>query len=278
LVELMGGRLGCSSELGVGSTFFLAAPFEVREKGTTLAGDDSGSIVKLTAGPAEQHPSHRILIAEDSEYNIVLIRAYLKNSGFELDVAENGKIAVERVMATQPDLVLMDLQMPVMDGLEATRAIRHWEATTGARPTPILALTAHAAGEGVGISLEAGCNEHLTKPIKRVTLLEAISRHIHGKIRVTPPEGIEGLVPNYLASVRREMGEILAGVDLNDCKIARRLGHQFKGSGEGFGFPEITRTGAAVESAAIAANEDEIRRQILALAAFLDRVEIVSVA
>ena len=278
LVELMGGRLGCSSELGVGSTFFLAAPFEVREKGTTLAGDDSGSIVKLTAGPAEQHPSHRILIAEDSEYNIVLIRAYLKNSGFELDVAENGKIAVEKVIASRPDLVLMDLQMPVMDGLEATRAIRHWEAATGARPTPILALTAHAAGEGVGISLEAGCNEHLTKPIKRVTLLDAISRHLHGKIRVTPPEGIEGLVPNYLASVRREMGEILAGIDLSDCKIARRLGHQFKGSGEGFGFPEITRTGAAVELAAIAANEDEIRRQILALAAFLDRVEIVSVA
>ncbi|HSR09551.1 MAG TPA: response regulator [Bryobacteraceae bacterium] len=278
LVELMGGRLGCSSELGKGSTFFLSAPFEVREKGTAPAGDDSGSIVKLAAGTAEQHPGHRILIAEDSEYNIVLIRAYLKNSGFELDVAENGKIAVEKVMTTRPDLVLMDLQMPVMDGLEATRAIRHWEATTGARPTPILALTAHAAGEGVSISLEAGCNEHLTKPIKRVTLLEAISRHVHAKIRVTPPEGVEGFVPDYLASVRRGMGEILTGLDLNDCKIAHRLGHQLKGSGEGYGFPEITLTGAAVESAALVANEDEIRRQILALAAFLDRVEIVPVA
>ena len=278
LVELMGGRLGCNSELGKGSTFFLSAPFEAREKGTAPAGDDSGSIVKLAAGPAEQHPGYRILIAEDSEYNIVLIRAYLKNSGFDLDVAENGKIAVEKAMATRPDLVLMDLQMPVMDGLEATRAIRHWETTTGARPTPILALTAHAAGEGVDISLEAGCNEHLTKPIKRVTLLEAISRHLHGKILVTPPEGVKGFVPDYLASVRREMGEILTGLDLNDCKIAHRLGHQFKGSGEGYGFPEITLTGAAVESAALAANEDEIRRQILALAAFLDRVEIVPVA
>jgi len=74
------------------------------------------------------------------------------------------------------------------------------------------------------------------------------------------------------------MGEILAGVDSNDCQIARRLGHQFKGSVNGYGFPEITRTGAAVELAAIAANEDEIRRQILALAAFLDRVEVVTIA
>ncbi len=278
LVELMGGRLGCTSELGAGSTFFLSAPFEIREKGTALAADEPSGTLKLAAGAAEHHPGQRILIAEDSEYNIVLIRAYLKNSGFELDVAENGKIAVEKVMATRPDLVLMDLQMPVMDGLEATRAIRHWEAATGARPTPILALTAHAAGEGIGISLDAGCNEHLTKPIKRATLLEAISRHVHGKIRVTPPEGIEGLVPHYLASVRREMGEILAGVDSNDCEIARRLGHQFKGSGDGYGFPEITRAGTAIESAAIAANEVEIRHQILALAAFLDRVEIETVA
>jgi signal transduction histidine kinase/DNA-binding response OmpR family regulator len=277
LVDLMGGRLGCSSELGKGSTFFLSAPFEVREKGTAPAGDDSGSIAKLAAGPAEQHPGHRILIAEDSEYNIVLIRAYLKDSGFELDVAENGKIAVEKVMTTRPDLVLMDLQMPLMDGLEATRAIRHWEATTGARPTPILALTAHAAGEGGSVSLEAGCNEHLTKPIKRATLLEAISRHVHGKIRITPPEGVEELMPNYLDSVRREMGEILKGLDLKDCKMAHRLGHQLKESGEGYGLPEITRAGAAVELAAATDDEDEIRRQIRALAAFLDRLEIVSV-
>ena len=235
-------------------------------------------IAKPAARPAERHPGHRILIAEDSEYNIVLIRAYLKNSGFELDVAENGKIAVEKVIAAPPDLVLMDLQMPVMDGLEATRAIRHWEVATGARPTPILALTAHAAGEGVGLSLEAGCNEHLTKPIKRATLLEAISRHIHGKIRITAPEGIEGAVPDYLASVRREMREILVGVASNDCEIARRLGHRFKGSGESYGFPEITRAGLAVELAATEGNEDEIRHQIAALAAFLDRVEIVTSA
>ena len=193
LVELMGGRLGCTSELGVGSTFFLSAPFEIREKGIAPTAEEPAAIVGPAAGRAERHPGHRILLAEDSEYNIVLIRAYLKGSGFDLDVAENGKIAVEKVMASRPDLVLMDLQMPVMDGLEATRAIRRWEAETGLRAMPILALTAHAAGEGVGISLQAGCNEHLTKPIKRVTLLEAIARHIHGRIRITPPEGIERL-------------------------------------------------------------------------------------
>jgi hypothetical protein len=75
--------------------------------------------------------------------------------------------------------------------------------------------------------------------------------------------------------VRRDMDEILAGLDAKDCKIAHEVGHQFKGTGESYGFPEITRTGAAVELAAMAANKDEIRSQILALATFLDHVEIV---
>jgi CheY-like chemotaxis protein len=106
------------------------------------------------------------------------MEAYLEGCGFELDFAENGEIAVEKVIEGHPHLVFMDLQMPVMDGLEATRRIRQWEARTHARPVPILALTAHTAGEGVRSSLDAGCNEHLTKPINKANLLEAISRHV----------------------------------------------------------------------------------------------------
>lgn len=275
LVELMGGRIGCTSEVGNGSTFFLMAPFDIRNAVEPSEFAEPAATAIPPAGPAGQQPGSLILIAEDSEDNLVLMKAYLKDCGFELDVAENGKMAVEKVISGHPHLVLMDVQMPVMDGLEATRAIRQWEAKTHALPIPILALTAHAAEEAVGRSLEAGCTEHLTKPIKKATLLEAISRYIGGKIRITPRNGFEGLVPNYLANVRRDMDAILAGVELKDCKIASRLGHQFKGSGESYGFPEITRAGAAVELAAMAANEDEIRSQILALATYLDRVEII---
>jgi len=166
--------------------------------------------------------------------------------------------------------------MPVMDGLEATRAIRQWEAGTHSRPIPILALTAHAAEEALAKSMDAGCTEHLTKPIARGTLLAAIFRYIGGKIRVTPPKAIQKLVPRYLANVRREMEEILAGVEAKDTETVSRLGHQFKGSGMGYGFPEIARAGAAVELAAKNADEAEIRSQILALSGYLDRVEIVA--
>jgi PAS domain S-box-containing protein len=275
LVELMGGRISCTSELGKGSTFSFAVPFEVREACVTPEHGEPAAIVF----PPVELPSHpsvsRILIAEDSENNRVLMKAYLKDSGFKLDFAENGQIAVEKAISSNPHLVLMDLQMPVMGGLEATREIREWEARTHARPMPIIALTAHAAGEGAGRSLEAGCTEHLTKPIKKALLLEAITRHVSGKIRISPPEGIESLVPAYLVNVRQGMNEILASGDSKVYKVALRLGHQFKGEGEAYGFPEIARTGAAVELAAMASDEDEIRSQILALSDYLDRVEIV---
>jgi PAS domain S-box-containing protein len=275
LAELMGGRIGCTSEVGKGSTFSFTAPFAIRKAMETSEFDELAAITIPPLGPAEQQEVFRILIAEDSEDNLVLLEAYLKDRGFELDVAKNGKIAVGKVLSGKPHLMLMDVQMPVMDGLEATRVIRSWEVRTHAHPIPILALTAHAGEDAVRRSLEAGCTEHLTKPIKKTTLLEAISRHIGGKIRITPPEGVEDLVPKYLANVRRGMDEILAGVDSKDFKIARRLGHQFKGTGEGYGFTEITRAGAAVEVAAMADNEDEIRSQIRALALYLDHLEIV---
>jgi PAS domain S-box-containing protein len=275
LVELMGGRIGCTSEVGKGSTFIVTVPFGIRKEMETAEPVEPAAIALPPAESPSQKAAIRILIAEDSEYNLALVKAYLKGSGFELDFAENGQIAVDKVISGRPQLVLMDLQMPVMDGLEATRVIRRWEAKSEVRPIPILALTAHAAGDGAGRSMEAGCTEHLTKPIKKATLLEAIARHIGGKIRITPPAGIESLVPAYLANLRRDMNEILAGGDSTDCKLARRLGHQFKGEGESYGFPEITRTGAAVELAAMAADEDEIRSQLLALFTYLDRVEIV---
>lgn len=276
LAELMGGRIACTSEEGKGSAFYFTAPFGIGEESGSAEPPEAPSVTVPQALPANSQGATRILIVEDCEENLVLTTAYLEGCGFELDFAENGQIAVEKVISSNPRVVLMDLQMPVMDGLQATRAIRQWEAKTHARPVPILALTAHAAEEEVHRSLEAGCTEHLTKPIKRAILLEAISRHAPGTIRIVPPAGLEDLVPDYLASIRRDIDTILADVESHDCHIARLLGHHLKGSGEGYGFPEISRAGAAVEAAAMAVNQDEICAQIRALAAYLDRVEVMA--
>ena len=120
----------------------------------------------------------RILLAEDSQDNRLLVQSYLKHTPHHLDLADNGAIAVAKFSARRFDLVLMDMQMPVVDGYAATRKIRQWEKETGRPPTPIIALSAFALQEEIQKSLDAGCTAHLTKPIKKAILLNAIQEYI----------------------------------------------------------------------------------------------------
>jgi two-component system, sensor histidine kinase and response regulator len=118
-------------------------------------------------------PLH-ILLVEDSPDNQVLVRSYLKSTPYQLDVAEHGGVAVEHFKHGRYDVILMDMNMPVMDGYEATRAIRAWEQEQDLPKTPIIALTALVLKEEGEKILEAGCNAHMAKPIKRQTLLEVL--------------------------------------------------------------------------------------------------------
>ena len=132
----------------------------------------TGSAAVASTPPTEVR-ALRILLVEDSPDNQVLIRSYLKQTPYRLrlDIADHGGIGLELFKKGYYDLILMDMQMPVMDGYEATQAIRAWERDHDLPPTQVIALTALALKEdGVKI-LEAGCNAHMTKPIKKHTLL-----------------------------------------------------------------------------------------------------------
>jgi CheY-like chemotaxis protein len=111
---------------------------------------------------------------EDSPDNQLLVRAYLTPTDYFLDVAEHGAIALDKFKSVHYDVILMDVQMPVMDGYTATKAIRSWERDHDLPPTPIIALTALALKEEAARIFEAGCNTHLTKPVKKSTLLEVL--------------------------------------------------------------------------------------------------------
>jgi len=121
-----------------------------------------------------------ILLVEDNEKNRMLLNAFLKNTPYNVETAEHGKIAVDKFMANPYDLVLMDIDMPVMDGYTATKTIRQWEKENQLRAAPIIALSAHALTEHSQKSIDAGCNTHLTKPIKKQNLLAAIEKHALG--------------------------------------------------------------------------------------------------
>jgi len=116
-----------------------------------------------------------ILLVEDNEDNRLLISTYLKKTPHRLHMAENGAVAVEAVKAGNFNIVFMDMQMPVMDGYTATREIRQWEKAQARTAVPIIALTAYALKEDEKKSLDAGCTGHMTKPIKKARLLEALA-------------------------------------------------------------------------------------------------------
>src|SRR5207237_8059872 len=126
------------SELGKGSVFSFAVPLQVRAGTRLLTAVPAGAISEAPL------PALRILLVEDSPDNRTITVAYLKDTPYRVDIAENGAIACEKFTAGHYDLVLMDRQMPVMDGLTATRAIREWEQANRRSPTPLVALTGGA--------------------------------------------------------------------------------------------------------------------------------------
>ena len=140
----------------------------------------------VAAAPAAEQPAvqvstanaARILLVEDNPDNRMLIKAYLKKQPYQITEVENGAEAVEHFKASAFDLVLMDVQMPVMDGYAATRAIRDWERENERAATPVIALTANAIKEDMDKTRAAGCDDHLTKPIKKQTLLDALQARL----------------------------------------------------------------------------------------------------
>ena len=135
-------------------------------------------MARTEAGPEAPTRRRSLLLVEDNADNRLLVKAYLSKEAYEIEEAENGAEAVERCQARRYDLILMDVQMPIMDGHAATRAIRNFELETGRQPVPVLALTAHAVKEEIDKSLAAGCTAHLTKPLKKQTLLDALAKHL----------------------------------------------------------------------------------------------------
>ena len=276
LVELMGGRIWVTSKVGEGSTFAFSVPFEVWS-----------SVGRLEAAPVGAHPtaplpSLQILMAEDSPDNCAIAMAYLQDTPYRIDVAVNGAIACQMFIAGHYDLVLMDRQMPVMDGLAATRTIRAWEHSHSRAPTPIIAVTASALKGDRETCLAAGCTAYLTKPIKQDVLLQAIRDHASVK-SPTPPDlpaskdraaraakRLAEQTPAYLENCRRDVIVMLAALDRADFDAVIILGHNLRGSGGGFGLQAITDFGSGIEQSASEADDSGARKWLGELSAYLD--------
>jgi CheY-like chemotaxis protein len=172
LAQMMGGEVALSSEVGVGSSFTVTIELPAVE-GAAQVGS-GGPEQPLRIAPTRPL---RLLLCEDNAVNTLVIEAMLTPLGHEVVAVGNGQLGLERLAAERFDLVLMDMQMPVLDGLSATRAWREQEAREGRPRTPVLALTANAFEQDVQLALAAGCDAHVSKPVSLSLLLQALALH-----------------------------------------------------------------------------------------------------
>ena len=259
LVRRMGGTIAVESALEQGSTFIVTLPFTRGERASLDADDPAASLTRLL-GPAARgtgwasskaSQALAVLLVEDNFVNQRLAVEILARRGHQVVVADNGRQALERCAAAVPDIILMDVQMPEMNGLEATRAIRQLEQATG-RHVPIVAMTAHAMSGDRERCLAAGMDDYMTKPIRAealVTLVERLGMSARDEAasqtsgdrspfdRAAALERVDGdrgllaeIAGIFLTDISAMLHSVKAAQAAGDANALARAAHRIKGS------------------------------------------------
>ncbi|CAH9054279.1 Sensor histidine kinase RcsC [Pseudoalteromonas haloplanktis] len=253
LAQLLGGDVSVTSEVGVGSCFTIDIDCHLHNSlgGNLLLTEHSQLTpekdpqLSFASNSFDAH----ILVAEDNPDNQLLIKLLLQTWGLEPDIANNGAQAVEMALVNDYQLIIMDMQMPVMGGLEATKMLRD-----AAYDGPIIALTANVMNHDIDTYLEAGCDKALGKPIDKDALENVLVSYLHLERdnqnkwdSLLKSEKFQQINANYLASLPDYLQQIKALYNSRDCETLRALAHSIKGSAGCFNFDDIYHSASALE-------------------------------
>ncbi|MEA2735892.1 MAG: hypothetical protein QOE14_2343 [Humisphaera sp.] len=300
LAELLNGDIGVRSQIGVGSTFALQV-----EAGPSAGVERLDDLTEATLParanqgvPSEIRLRGHILLVEDGRDNQRLLNMQLTDAGAEVVLAENGQIAVA-LATTQPfDLILMDMQMPVMDGYAATAELRRRGLNI-----PIIALTAHAMAEDRNKCMKSGCSDYLSKPIDEETLLKTVNQHLGNDSSPTPSDShgagsasrpaaaadndsnrirsslagnprMMKIIPEFVDGLPGEVQKLNDLLERNDLAALQRVVHQLLGAAGGYGFEAVSEPARRAEDSIKAGQAlESITAEIKSLTEIIRRIE-----
>lgn len=283
LIDLMGGRLEVTSKLHEGSTFAVVVP------AVPVA-----AWLGATSPEPEIAPAHlpilNILVVDDSELNQVVVEQFLKNTPVSVDTAGSGSVAVKKATKFPYDVILMDLRMPDMNGLDAAQAIRQFEQKSGRAPVPIVAMTAGIFEEDRVRAQEAGCNAYMTKPFTRQGLLRLLTgitssrasniwRSEQVELPTQPAEMsvepiLKPLLPKAISKLTEELIQMRQLIDQDNFEEAAEIAHKSRGQAGLFSLNHLELQYQQVQLALKAQEHEKARQTLTMIASLLEKISI----
>ncbi|MBF0112907.1 MAG: response regulator, partial [Desulfamplus sp.] len=247
--------------------------------------------------PQPQLPQLRIMVVDDDEHNQLILKKYLNYPEFDIELADNGQSALNKFKARDFDLIFMDMEMPVMDGIEAVSLMRRWESeqSNRERNAIVIALSGHDDSNTCQNCLDIGFDAYLSKPVNSRQLRESILQFFknqndnqdtnskqHHKNQVEIDADLEDLIPSFMIDKKSEIEQIEEMIiksespflTENSYKMIQKLGHKLKGGFNMYGFKEQASIGSAIEEAAREHDFQAIKNSINLLKSSLKNIEI----
>ncbi len=255
LAHLMGGDITVRSVLGKGSEFILTCHVE------SMAGDFENE----STPKGKVHKNLKILLVDDNPENRFIVKRFLDGSEVFVSEVGDGDAAVEKFKTDKFDMIFMDINMPIKDGIDATKDIRKYEKDHHLPKTLIIALSANALSQECDRAMEAGCDYYLTKPLARGKLLATIEKWQEVEIANEMPmdEEIRAAVPMYLENRKKDLEEMKALFAVRDDLGIKKIAHKIAGTAENYGQIQLGKTASIMEQSCKDNDWEEIEKCLL---------------